>query len=113
VKKMTEQITFGNNTSSAQSSGTTVTKKPISGKPSEGTIANTIGSGENARNSFIWITIRYCFGVAALISLGAYLNLVFATGCNTGAFIENVKSIWSIFMPVITLALGYAFGKGK
>ena len=109
---MTEKITFKNNTSS-QSSSTTITKKLLTGKPSEGTITNTIGSGENAKNSFIWITIRYCFAIAALISLGTYLNLVFTTGCNTTAFIENVKSIWSIFMPVITLALGYAFGKGK
>lgn len=90
-----------------------ITNKILKGNPTEGTISATIGTGENAKNSIIWVTIRWSFILGALISIGLYLR---PTYCNTdysGSLIEDIKATWSIFLPIITLALGYTFGKGR
>lgn len=83
----------------------------VSGTPSEGAIAKQIGTGDNANNSFVYITIRYSFLIGVLVSLALYV-LGFESK-QPADMLELIKGVWSIFMPVITLALGYAFGKGK
>lgn len=87
------------------------TGRKSGGKPTEGRIASEIGSGDNANNSFIYITIKWGF----LIGVGTSAAF-FAQGiwlCEPKNLLDTIKDIWGIFMPVITLALGYAFGKGK
>ena len=90
-----------------------ITSKPVSDSPSEGKIADTIDSGENAKNSFIWVTIRWSFLIGAITTLAIYLRAIFCQAELQGNLLEDIKAKWSIFMPVITLALGYSFGKGK
>ncbi|MEA3233205.1 hypothetical protein OP492_00865 [Pseudomonas mosselii] len=75
-----------------------------------GKITHNIGTGENAKNSIVWMTITWSFGIAGLLSL---LLFVVAAICGDLKFIDEVKTVWSIFAPLITLALGYAFGKNK
>ncbi|HBW61333.1 MAG TPA: hypothetical protein DEF75_02900 [Comamonas kerstersii] len=87
--------------------------RDISKAPTEGKIAQTIGGGDNAKNSFIWVTIRWSFVIGAITSLAIYLRPVYCGAELQGNLIEDIKSIWSLFMPVITLALGYSFGKGR
>lgn len=96
------------------------TKKPsgfskgrISGKPAEGEITRQIGSGENAKNSIIWLTIRWSFIVAAITTLAIYLRPTYCQADIGQDLVGDIKAIWSVFMPVITLALGYAFGKSR
>lgn len=85
-------------------------------KPAEsaGKITDTIGQGENAKNSIVFLTIMLCF------ILGAILTSLIAIDCwwfpernKAPDFIGNVKIIWEIFIPIITLSLGYAFGKSQ
>ncbi|KTS98309.1 hypothetical protein NS212_08725 [Pseudomonas parafulva] len=75
-----------------------------------GKITHNIGTGENAKNSIVWMTITWSFSIAGALSL---LLFLVAAVCNDLKFIDEVKTVWSIFAPLITLALGYAFGKNK
>ncbi|QMV78557.1 hypothetical protein [Enterobacter hormaechei] len=80
-----------------------------------GAIAKEIGTGEHAKDSFIWMTLKYCFYLGAIFSV--VLLVVF---CHFSFdrnepekfdIISALKDVWSIFTPILTLALGYAFGK--
>jgi uncharacterized integral membrane protein len=75
-----------------------------------GKIAENIGTGENAKNSIVWMTITWSFMIAGVMSLLLF-SLVVAE--KNFKYLEEIKSVWSIFIPLITLALGYAFGKSK
>lgn len=80
-----------------------------------GKITEQIGSGDNAKHSIIWITIRWSFIIALGITLLLLIFLGFAYYNNNQSEISELKkfilSVWSIFTPIITLSLGYAFGK--
>lgn len=83
------------------------------GVPVEGIYTKQIGSGENARNSFIYITIRWSFIIASLTCLAVFVKSVFSPDTGSVELLEVVKGVWSVFIPIITLALGYSFGKGQ
>ena len=73
-----------------------------------GIITNTIGSGKYAQASIVWQVIKWSFIAAGVITLFCIVQ----TWCQGKPVnIEELKTIWSIFMPLITLALGYLFGK--
>lgn len=80
-----------------------------------GAIAKQIGTGDNAKDSFVWMTLQACFWIAGLISLGLfiiYFTSFFINGCEkVDSLVDSLKNLWAIFTPIITLALGYAFGK--
>lgn len=82
--------------------------KPVAG--SHGTIQATIGTGDNAKNSIVWMTITWSFFIASALS-GLFFSL--AVCYKDFLYLDNIKSVWSIFVPIITLALGYAFGKSE
>lgn len=84
------------------------TPKPAAG--SHGTIQATIGTGDNAKNSIVWMTITWSLVIASILSL-----LIFSLAvCHKDfSYLDHIKTIWSIFVPIITLALGYAFGKSQ
>lgn len=90
-----------------------ITKKIIKGIPSEGRMAAWLGSGANAINSIIVITIISSFSMGFIISIGLYFRPAYCDSAFQGSLIEDIKVTWSIFLPIITLALGYFFGKGK
>ncbi|WCG83356.1 hypothetical protein [Pectobacterium sp. A5351] len=72
-------------------------------------ISDFIGTAEEAKNSVVWYvvtrTIRYSWVIIFL--------LVLVDIYNTGgaAAIDIIVKVSSIFIPIITLALGYLFGK--
>lgn len=83
--------------------------KPQSGRPVEGAITKQIGSGEYAKDTFIYITIRWSFAIGCVMSVALYVKSYFIAA----DAMDAMKGVWAIFMPVITLALGYSFGKGR
>ncbi|WP_279143183.1 hypothetical protein [Photobacterium phosphoreum] len=89
------------------------TKTKITDKPLVGRIGKEIGTGQNAKDSFIWMTIRWSFIAASTLSLIVTIKLLFLTSEFNVQMLNSLADIWSIFTPIITLALGYAFGKGQ
>ena len=89
-----------------EQSGAVITKE-LAGK-----ITGHIGTGKNAKDSFIWMTITWSFYIAAGMSVLIYIRSFYpvADGEN---LLDSIINIWSVFVPIITLALGYAFGKGE
>ncbi|WP_375123565.1 hypothetical protein [Pseudomonas sp. LW8] len=81
--------------------------KPVEGA---GRIAANIGTGENARNAIVWMTITWSFIIASGLSVLLF-SLVVAD--KDFKYLEQIKSVWTIFIPLITLALGYSFGKSQ
>lgn len=83
--------------------------------PFIGKITQQIGTGEDAKHSIVWITIRWSFVISTSLTLILFIFLGFAYYNNNQAEIAELKkyilSIWSVFTPLITLSLGYAFGK--
>lgn len=56
------------------------------------------------------MTITWSFFIASILSLLLFSLVVAEKDFN---YIGEIKGVWSIFVPIITLALGYAFGKSK
>lgn len=79
-----------------------------------GKIAESIGTGENAKNSFVYITLSWSFKIGliltALVALDCWFNFQNTDKCDV---LEGIKGVWGIVTPLVTLALGYAFGKSK
>ena len=84
-----------------------------------GAVSNIIGTGKHAQDSVVWLTIKWSFGLGLGLSLAL---LIFMWPSSPDGIhppieakfpIDHLKTIWSIFVPIITLALGYMFGKGK
>lgn len=106
-------------TTSSESTPSSATGSPNTTTPTHlfGTIAKLIGTGENAKNSIIWMTITWSFYIASGITLLLFISLWIAYHNKNTAEISEIKkhmiAIWSIFTPIITLALGYAFGKNE
>ena len=78
--------------------------------PIAGTVTQQIGSGDNAQNAIVYRTILWCFVAGGVLSLATFGHGLFK---DSTAPLAGVKDVWSIFAPIITLALGYLFGKGK
>lgn len=78
--------------------------------PIPGTVTQQIGSGEHAQNSIVYRTILWSFVGGGLLSAA---SIIIALNKGNASALDEVKDIWSIFAPLITLALGYLFGKGR
>lgn len=80
-----------------------------------GKITQTIGSGTNAQYSLIYIVIIFSFIAIIVISILVILNywLFRDTENKVPDITSDLKVIWEIVTPIITLALGYAFGKSS
>lgn len=85
-------------------------ERPKPTASSSGRIAETIGTGDNAKNSIVWMTITWSFFIGSALSLLLF-SLVVAE--KDFKYVDEIKNIWTTFIPLITLALGYAFGKSK
>lgn len=78
----------------------------------KGKIADTIGTGKNAKDSIIYLTIKWAFFAAIVITIFVIINYwFFRENEKVPDFTGDLKIIWEIVIPIITLALGYAFGK--
>lgn len=102
--KLSEQL---NKKEQASEKVSTVSNKEVAGK-----IADHIGTGKNAKDSFIWMTITWSFYIATGISLLLFARSFFSVASEEN-LLDSLVQIWSVFVPIITLALGYAFGKGE
>jgi len=78
----------------------------------QGSIAQTIGTGENAKDSIVYLVIKWSFYSG--------LGITYIVVCNNWFFrkdekvpdiVGDIESSWAIVIPIITLALGYYFGK--
>lgn len=73
-----------------------------------GKASQEIGGGRYAQEVIVWKTIRWSFIAAGLITLMVYIG-----GCffKQPPAIDELMKIWSFFIPLMTLVLGYLFGK--
>jgi hypothetical protein len=79
-----------------------------------GKITKTIGRGDDARNSFVYLTLQWAFIIGAALTILIIANKWFFEKDNVVPNImKDISSAWEIVVPLITLALGYAFGKSK
>lgn len=78
-------------------------------------ITKEIGSGEDAKHSIVWTTIRWSFFIPSILTLLMLIFLYISYQNNNQTEVESLRkyilAIWGIFTPLITLSLGYAFGK--
>jgi hypothetical protein len=84
-----------------------------------GSLSNTLGTGKHAQDSVVWLTIKWSLSLGCLLSC----ILIFFTwpvspeGIHPPIEpkfpIEELKTIWGIFIPLVTLTLGYMFGKTR
>ena len=79
-------------------------------EPEQGQIAKIIGSGNNAQNSIVYKTISWSFLSAIILSIVVFIYIAYKGIDNP---LDSLKIVWSIFIPLITLSLGYIFGKTK
>jgi hypothetical protein len=79
-----------------------------------GTITNTIGTGEVAKDSIVYLVIKWSFVSGTVITILLVINnWLFRENEKVPDLTNDIKVTWSIVIPIITLALGYAFGKSK
>ncbi|AYO66871.1 TPA: hypothetical protein MM166_000260 [Klebsiella pneumoniae] len=72
-------------------------------------IAKVIGEGENAKNSVVWKIITYTlYMYTAVISVMMINDIYRYGGLNC---INIIKDTWATYSPILTLSLGYMFGK--
>lgn len=79
----------------------------------EGAITKQIGSGEYAKDTFIYITIFWSFIIGSATCAAIYVRTFTLPEMTAQEIVEVMKGVWAIFLPIITLALGYSFGKGR
>jgi len=97
----------------------TGSKKKSSLSPSQlpdvhGKITSTIGTGEVAKDSIVYLVIKWSFISGITITVLLVLNnWLFRQNEKVPDLTNDIKATWSIILPIITLALGYAFGKSK
>ncbi|WP_318459657.1 hypothetical protein [Photobacterium leiognathi] len=97
----------------------TIRKGILGQEDMAGSVSQTIGTGKHAQDSVVWLTIKWSFIIGSILSfiLIAFMWPSSPEGVHppiAAVFpIEHLKVIWSIFIPIVTLALGYMFGKGK
>lgn len=71
--------------------------------------ANLIGKGDQAKDSVVWYLITRLVRMSFLIILILFVvDICKNDGKNC---VSLLKDVWSVFAPIITLAMGYLFGK--
>lgn len=82
-------------------------------KNTVGKIPSFIGEGRNAQHSIVTIVIICCFIAAVAITILIVINYWFFMDCEHKIpdIVGDLRTVWEIVVPIITLALGYEFGK--
>lgn len=79
-----------------------------------GKITDTIGTGQVAKDSIIYLVIKWSFISATILTILLIINnWFFRENDKVPDLTEDIKITWTIVIPIITLALGYAFGKSR
>jgi uncharacterized membrane protein len=90
------------------------TLNPKNQPDAHGKITSTIGTGEVAKDSIIYLVIKWSFISGTIITVLVIANnWMFRQEEKVPDLTNDIKNTWSIIIPIITLALGYAFGKSK
>ncbi|BAO36724.1 TPA: hypothetical protein ACGD8A_000719 [Serratia marcescens] len=76
---------------------------------SEESIPDKIGKGDDAKNSVVWHVITYSLTIYSCIVAALLVIDVLNNGGQSA--LNIVKDSWAVFTPIITLSLGYMFGK--
>ena len=90
-----------------------IDKKPKMRWNQLGKITSIIGEGSNAKHSIVTIIIICCFIAALTVTILVVVNYWEFRDCENKVpdIVGDLKVIWEIVTPIITLALGYEFGK--
>ena len=75
-----------------------------------GKLSEHIGSGKHAQAAIAWNTIKWSFLAGAFIT-AAFLFWAWLTDASELPM-GSIRDVWAIFAPIITLSIGYMFGKG-
>ncbi len=94
----------------SQSKSATVTEPSRQQQSVAGTVAAIIGTGQNAKDSVVYLTIQWSFAVASVATVMVLLHDFWVSD---SLEVPNLKDIWTVFIPIITLGLGYMFGKER
>lgn len=78
-----------------------------------GKITSWIGCGANAKHSIAAIVLICSFSVGAVVTLLVCINYWCFRDCENKVpdMVSDLRIIWEIVTPIITLVLGYEFGK--
>ncbi|EMR7550479.1 hypothetical protein WJ752_004605, partial [Salmonella enterica] len=74
-----------------------------------GGMSDNVGVGKHAQTNIIWYIISSTFIVFSCIAAALVILVVY--GYNISEVTQSIKDIWSVFTPILTLSLGYLFGK--
>ncbi len=87
--------------------------RPKYSQGGRGSITNIIGTGSNAKHSIATIVLVVCFAIGFIVSIFVIVNYWCFRDCENKVpdITGDLKVIWEIVTPVITLVLGYEFGK--
>lgn len=71
--------------------------------------SDKIGKGEDAKSSVVWFVITFTLTLyGCVIAVMIIVDILNNKGVN---ILSNLKESWAVFTPIITLSLGYMFGK--
>ncbi|MOA15365.1 hypothetical protein D3C78_1355180 [compost metagenome] len=71
--------------------------------------SDMIGKGDQAKDSVVWYLITRMVRISAF-----FITVLFAVDIwkNNGInCLDILKQVWGVFAPIITLSMGYLFGK--
>jgi len=74
-----------------------------------GLLSEPVGTGKHARTNIIWYIISATFVIFAAISSALMIMTIYGVEIKTLS--DSIKEMWGMFTPIITLALGYLFGR--
>jgi len=77
----------------------------------EGEYAKNIGTGNHAKTNVIYYIVSTTLVIFGCIT--ASLIVIHTYGYSVADLVSDIKDLWMIFTPIITLGLGYLFGANK
>ena len=88
-------------------------KKPYKFIPQVGKITSWIGLNEEAKHSLAFIVLLWVIAAGGLATLVIVIDYwYFHCKCTQPAsMIADIKLIWELVTPIVTLVLGYEFGR--
>lgn len=77
-------------------------------------ITSLIGSGDDAKNSIAFLSLKWCFISLLVIFIGVSLYSSYKLYIGKEeSYLENLLKGTGIITPIITLILGYVFGRSS
>ncbi|MGM9984297.1 MAG: hypothetical protein ACI38O_06380 [Fibrobacter intestinalis] len=105
----------GDISGTAESSQGKITKKETKADADNkyGLMQRLFGCGSDAKFGIAGIGIIGVLVIGFLSSIEICINYWIFDSKQNYRFSEELKNTWTTFIPVLTLALGYIFGRGK